>query len=238
MGQDTASHTGLGGLDKSALNAALQACIAAIKATDDEHDTAANEVEDARAALKVAEATLTAIINKRQSLQRAISSLIGIGEGDLLISNGGESKGNTSPANESTRAEEEEKADEVDEPVSLESPNEDDIAPTRQRKRLNIRSKLVDLISATRYYQSPRDIYDLAKQAFNIPDMPDSTVNSSLSELIKDGKLFRFPFPPNAKRGSLYGLPEWFQEGEPKPEYFPTNIDTTNSEAKNDELFS
>ncbi|MGY3089014.1 hypothetical protein ACVWYF_002054 [Hymenobacter sp. UYAg731] len=205
MNPENQSHIDPESLEGPDLDIVLRALKEALKSTEERHDNALGRLTEAKRAVDLIQVEADDALKEQKTLKRLIGSR------HLFISftYANDEDSLESPGNTHTESESNNEA-----PGSTSNQE----AATNQKRRLNVRGKLVSLITNAQRFQTTREIYDLACAEFN-RDLPLSTVNGSLSILVEDGLLHRFP--SNEERTSLYGPPEWFINNKPKQEYMP-----------------
>ena len=81
--------------------------------------------------------------------------------------------------------------------------------------RPTIRSEVIEVLRTANRLLTANEVLNIIRKTN--PTIPDSTVTSAISVQYNAGNLGRH----SAANGTnLYGLPEWFSNGQPKEEYF------------------
>ena len=194
------------------LDIVLRALKKALKSTEERHDNALERMIEAKKAVDLIQLEADDALKEQKTLKRLIGSR------HLFISftyaNDDEDPQPSDNTHTDSESNNEGTTDTNQSPGS--TPNQE--AVPNLKRRLNVRGKLVSLVTNTQRFQTTREVYDLACVEFK-RELPLSTVNGSLSILVEDGHLLRFA--SSEERTSLYGPPEWFIDNKPKQEYMP-----------------
>lgn len=216
MNQEEHIATGLSGLGQFELDVVLRSCLERLPAIEAQHKDAGAAFTEATRVLAEAQRVFDQTLQERDGLERVINS---------IRSRASEASDSTRQADTHSPTQPEELKQSEEALLALSSqkePEEDEDEGSPQtgqgqgKKRLNVRTRLVDIVESGKKLLSTREIFELACAYFNLV-LPLSTVNSGLSMLVVQNRLIRFL---NDEGKSLYGRPDWFVNGKPKPEYF------------------